>query len=318
MSETLTPVHIPLDLTSIEDAVHASELGSFRRAAAMHHVRPSVVSRRIRNLEDVLGVSLFQRGAQGAKPTDAGLRVLKRARSILDELRHLIRSARTRGLANEGTLRVGIVSSISGSVGRRLLETFFAAHPEVHLDIHEGSHHDQIAAVATDNLDVAFVPGTPATHGCESERVWSERIMVAMPIQHRLAGMAEIAWTDIASEHILVTQTAPGPEVHEFILRHMVGLGHRPYVDAQPVSRETLLTLVGLQRGIALVGEAAATITYSRVTFRPLKGELLTFSMIWSATTLPERLRRALTWEQTAEMAQQARLEIDTGLAIDF
>lgn len=74
-----------IDLKSLEHALLVLDHGSFRKAAESLGVRPSVVSRRVRTLEDAIGVSLFQRQSQGAQPTLAGGKILGRGRVILDE-----------------------------------------------------------------------------------------------------------------------------------------------------------------------------------------------------------------------------------------
>ena len=102
-----------LDLTSLAYAVLVSENGSFRLAGQMLGVRTSAVSRRVRSLEDALGVSLFRRTRRGVQATTAGLRVLKRARSILSDVRALRRTALQNSTGAEGRLRLGVVASVA-------------------------------------------------------------------------------------------------------------------------------------------------------------------------------------------------------------
>ncbi len=97
-----------IDLNALQAALLVLEHGSFRRAALEIGVRPSVVSRRVRSLEDAVGVSLFQRQSQEAEPTLAGGRFLARGRGILDDIGDLERTAGLDGAGAEGRLRVGI------------------------------------------------------------------------------------------------------------------------------------------------------------------------------------------------------------------
>ena len=72
-----------LRLRHIHYFVTASEQGSFRKAAALLHIQESAVSRRIRDLEDRLGASLFHRHPGGVSLTVAGQRFLRRVRVAL-------------------------------------------------------------------------------------------------------------------------------------------------------------------------------------------------------------------------------------------
>jgi len=110
-----------IDLGSLACAVLVLEQGSFRKAAEALQVRPSVVSRRVRGLEDHIGVSIFNRTARGIQATIAGGRILKQARGILSDVAALRGVAAKNGTGTEGQLRFGVVASIASSFARHLL-----------------------------------------------------------------------------------------------------------------------------------------------------------------------------------------------------
>ena len=93
-----------LHLESFEQALVVLEAGSFRQAAQIFAVQPSAVSRRIRALEETIGVSLFQRRTQGAQPTTAGRKILQRVRRVVDEVRLIKRTGQLAGEGREGVL----------------------------------------------------------------------------------------------------------------------------------------------------------------------------------------------------------------------
>lgn len=271
-----------LDLTSIAYAVLVLDQGSFRLAGQILDVRTSVVSRRVRALEDAIGVSLFNQSSKGVQPTLAGKRVLKRARAILAEIEILKRVAVLNGRGEEGRLRFGVVASIAAGFSRQLLSGFLESHPQIELDVTEGSPKESTAAVRSLTMDFALVTGMPLSPGCELEELWNERVMVALPETHPLAALTEIAWEQLAHEHFIVSRVDPGPEIEDYIIRGLADLGRHPVVEQIPVQRETLLGLVGLGQGLSLVGEAEAGIVYPGVVFRPLDHEQLPFAIVWS------------------------------------
>jgi len=284
-----------IDLTALNYALLVLEHGSFRKAAAVLHVRPSVVSRRIRSLEDTIGVSLFQRRSQGAEPTLAGQRILQRGRAIVDDIGQLLRAAHLSSTGSEGSLCVGIVATIAGGTARELLRAFLAAHADIDLQVVEGSPSEHIGAVRALRMDATFVVGSPPAPGCVVEPMWSEPILVALASGHPLATNEPISWSQLAAEHFVVSKADPGPEIQDFIVRKMSDLGYHPVVEPRPVRRGGLIALVGLGRGISLVGAAEADVAYPGVVFRTLEGELLPYNVVWSEQNDNPVLRRFLS-----------------------
>ena len=100
-----------VSLISIAQALLVAEHLSFRQAARVLGARQSAVSRRIRSLEDTLGVSLFERSHGGVRITAAGARFFDRARSALAQLDYAVKTAGAAGRGENGHLRIGIFSS---------------------------------------------------------------------------------------------------------------------------------------------------------------------------------------------------------------
>src|SRR5262249_22372385 len=82
-----------LTLVSVTQALLVGDYLSFRRVATVLGVRQSAVSRRVRELEDELGVSLFERHHAGVRITNAGVRFLQEARAALVQLDQAVKTA---------------------------------------------------------------------------------------------------------------------------------------------------------------------------------------------------------------------------------
>ena len=292
-----------IDLISLQQALLVLDQGSFRKAAQIVQVRPSVVSRRVRALEDSIGVSLFQRQSQGTQPTIAVRRLLAGSRLIIADIESSLQTAQSSGRGEEGSLRLGIVASIASGFSRHLLVSFITSHPDLDYVVMEGSPREHIAAVRALRSDFTFVTGMPLSPGCEVEDLWHERILVALSETHPLASSKEIAWDQLSSERFIVSRVDPGPEIQDYIVRGLADLGRHPVVE-KAVQRETLLGLVGIGQSLSLVGEAEAGVTYPGVVFRPLDREETPFSLVWSAENDNPVFRRFLSTAR-AEAAER-------------
>jgi len=197
-------------LVSISQALLVAEHLSFSRAAQVLGIQQSAVSRRVRALEDKLGVSLFERDASGIRLTEAGRRFFDRSRSALAEIDHAVKAAANAGCGAEGALRIGILSSLSGGFVRELLGAYRETHPAIAIDIVEGSASEHLARISERLLDIAFVAGTSSAPHCDTIVLWEARVFAVLPARHRLADEDTVGWEALKDENFIVSRDAPG------------------------------------------------------------------------------------------------------------
>jgi LysR family transcriptional regulator, hypochlorite-specific transcription factor HypT len=138
-----------MELIWLEDFVALAKTGNFSRAAEMRHVTQPAFSRRIRALEDWLGVTLFERGAQGVTLTAAGETFRGGAEESIRRIQHLCNETREAGSKEARTLHFAATHSLSftffpdwirkvdpdGSLGTvRLISDSMEACEEIMLD----------------------------------------------------------------------------------------------------------------------------------------------------------------------------------------
>jgi DNA-binding transcriptional LysR family regulator len=286
-----------IDLVSVTQALLVAEHLSFSRAAQVLGVRQSAVSRRIRALEDKLGVSLFERDSTGVRLTEAGRRFLERTRPALSEIDHAMKAAASAGRGVEGVIRIGILSSVSSGFMRSLLSHYRCFHPAISIDIVEGSANEHVARITERQIDIAFVTGTPQASHCDTVLLWETRVFAALPGSHALASDDAIHWDSLKDEHFIVSRDPPGPDIHDYIVRRTTVFGRSPAVDRYGVGRETLMHLVALGFGISIASEAATATRYPEVVFRPLATaeDMLPYSAVWLPGNDNPALRRFLS-----------------------
>ncbi len=286
-----------IELSSIKLAMQVSEHLSIRRTATHVGLQSSTVSRRIRALEDKLGVSLFERYNGGVRLTAAGQRFMDRAEVALSSLDYAIKSAAVAGRGAEGRLRIGIFSSLASHFPRAALATFLGRHPNVDVEVIEGAPRVHLAKVRDRRLDVALVTGTPTINDLDVEEFWRERVYVALPADHALACRPAVIWADLRHEHFIVSGQEPGPEIHDYIIRRLAELGHHPSVVRCEAGRENLMHLVALGFGLSLTSEATIATKYPSITFRPISSsdDILPFSAVWCPENDNPALRRFLS-----------------------
>lgn len=274
--------------------VAASEHGSFRQAAAALGVNQSAVSRRIRDLEDEIGASLFIRQSKGVELTLAGQRFLDHSREALNQIGAGAEVVSAIGRGEIGRISVGLSSPISHFLSR-LIRTFGARHDGVRITFAEGDIDMQLMAISQLRMDVAFVPNIEEWQGCDTAPLWSERLFLALPERHHLSGKSELQWSDLERNALLVSEQGPFSGKHERLVRLKSEFGNRLEIQEHKVSPQSLLPLVALGLGVTLVCETRAKASFPELVFRPIVGERISFGAAWSPRNDNPALRRFLS-----------------------
>lgn len=274
---------LEFEIRHLRYLVASAEHGSFRKAAAALHVRESAISRRIRDLEDEVGASLFLRRPDGVSPTLAGQRFLHRVRQALTHIREGTDEVAMIGRAESGLVKVGLFSSLASGFLADLFRCYDENHSNVRADFFEGDTLDHANAIRRFELDVAFVLGSSVWPECETTYLWSEHIFVALSESHHLAAEPELTWDELAKHSFIVQDIGPGKQIREYIIRKIRESGVGPDVDVQHIGRYNVFNLVALGNRVTLVLESETSISIPGVTYRPIQGETAPFSAIWSA-----------------------------------
>ena len=300
---------LPFDMRALQYVLAAAEQMSFSGAARALDMKVSSVSRHVRKFEDNLGISLFERTTSGVRLTNAGTRLLDDIIPILQMAEAVLQQAGAAGRAEDGMVRVGIITTLAGGFLRELIASFRRSYPGVQLDIQDGGRRDHLRAIRARQLDIAFFTGNVPVAGCDVEEFWRERVHVAMTVQHSLAGRNSLDWPELRSERFIVSTMEPGPEVHDYIVRRVADYSTYPDVTYRRVTVETLMHMVAIGEGITLVSEGWTSMRFPDLALRPLTAaeDIVPFSAVWSPASDNPALRRFLSFARDLAARQRVR-----------
>lgn len=145
------------------------------RAAARLHVSQPPLSRQIKDLEDELGVALFERGPQSVRLTSAGKVFLTEAQAVLRRAEEAVQAARVAGGTERGELDVAFAPSLTVQILPETLRLFQKSAPRVRVHLHDLSTEAMVAGLRERALDVALMihPGRKQLRGIVFERTIS-------------------------------------------------------------------------------------------------------------------------------------------------
>lgn len=258
-----------IELVTLIQTLAAARQGSFHKAGEFLHLPASTVSRRVRSLETLIGVKLFDRHRHGIRPTATGEAFLEQIRRILDELDIALVNASTIPQGKMGWLKIGTYVSPSTGHLRAVLSEYKQSFPNVDVQYIEGQRFELIERLNAGAIDVAIVADHFRQGGHDVIPLWKEKVLVALPASHRLASKTSLTWDDLRKVQIFIGRD-PGPELRDHLIAKLKTSGDVPSIHQFDVGRDFSLSLIGIEPEVTLLYEADGGIRHPGVIYREL------------------------------------------------
>ena len=243
-----------MDIYALQAFIEVSEHRSFSLAAASLFLTQPAVSKRIAGLEMELGIKLFDRIGRQVLLTDAGNRLLPKARGLMNDLADLKRLASNLGGTVSGTLVMGTSHHIGLHRLPTPLKTFTSGYPDVRLDIRFMDSETACRAVETGELEIAVVTlPTGDTGKLDLRKVWDDPLAFVVAADHPLAGSRSVDLAELAAyPAVLPVKTTYTRSILDAeIARHNLELT----INMSTNYLETLKMLVSAGQGWSLLPE---------------------------------------------------------------
>jgi DNA-binding transcriptional LysR family regulator len=265
-----------IDLKQLKYFLAVAEEKSFSRAAERLHISQPPLSQQIMKLESELGVRLFARTTRTFELTVAGKALMVEAADLLARMRMTIDTIRQIDRGEVGRLRVGIVGSAMWGPIPSLLEQFQSQFPRVSWTIHEFGPTVQYEALRARQIDVGFWREPKLDdeelkqHNLRQELCFREDVCVAVNEHNPLASRPWIELSDIADQPML-TLALDKSAFPRYLIDCCVKAGFEPTIFQEASEPQTLLAMVGVGLGVALMPETTGRINWPGVIFLPIK-----------------------------------------------
>lgn len=254
----------------------AEEL-NFRRAAERLFMTQPPLTRHIQRLEEILNVKLFERDTGGVTLTAAGATLLIEARALLERsdlslLKDKLARSKTKALC----LRVGVTTSVDTSVFRQLTHECAQQTPALELVVKRDISINLIKSLQKNKLDVALLGLPSETHRLSVEKLYGERMVIAMPSTHALARQKRVSLLELQSDTVFMFARKRNPAYHDHCERVYKQLGFDPRRAIEPDDHHVLIGLVADGHGIGIVPASMCAIRRDGLTYKTLiEGDML-------------------------------------------
>jgi DNA-binding transcriptional LysR family regulator len=238
-----------LDLRLLRAFASVAELGGFSSAASALHITQPALSRRIGDLEAVLGVRLFDRTSRRVRLTSGGEVLLGRSRDLLAGAHALQERAQALKSGSSGILRLGSTSFLLESLVAPFLVRYGERRPDVEVQLYEQGGVRLLEGVLRGDLHLAVV--TAIEPQLASRPLFPWRGLAVVPKTHPLARRRTVEVEELAKEPVLAL-------LPEFILRQIFDAACEtaqldPRVRMESATPQTLVAMARAGYGVAIV-----------------------------------------------------------------
>jgi|TARA_X000000950_G_C13764222_1_gene598190 LysR family hydrogen peroxide-inducible transcriptional activator len=195
-----------MTITQLKYTLSVAEHGNFTTASEKCFVTQPTLSMQVQKLEEELGVTIFNRSTKPLKVTEVGEKVLNQARKIIEE------SSRMDDIISEekgvigGTLKVGIIPTVTSTLLPLFLNIFTKKHKNVKLKIEEFNTETLIDKLVDGSVDCA-IAATPLNNDKILERpLFYEPFVAYVPSHHSLSGNKYLEIDDLSNGNLLILQ----------------------------------------------------------------------------------------------------------------
>ncbi|MFG1943321.1 LysR family transcriptional regulator [Nonomuraea sp. NPDC048826] len=247
--------------------------GSFTAAAELLGYTQSAVSRRIAALERAAGGPLFERLPRGVRLTSAGHLLHRHAAEVLDRLDQAGEELIALHRGSGGTLRVGSFATANADLLPTTLKRFAERRPAIDLRLIEGLSPHLIERLHAGALDMAVISDYLTTPPGELRLIplLADRLLVALPRDHALAGEDEVDLRDLAQESWIEAAPRGQPTL---LLAACSAAGFTPRGGLRVAEWSGKFGFVAAGLGVTLVPELAARAVPPSIVLRRLRGRM--------------------------------------------
>lgn len=246
--------------------------GKIVNAAKALSLTPPAVTLQLKQTEEMLGISLFDRTPDGMRPTAAGLAAIETAQAIEEQLRVLADRIDAIKGVRRGSLRLGVVSTAK-YFAPRIMAAFSQDFPDIEIALTIGNRADTIGALSNHDIDIAIMGRPPKTVPVRASMFGDHPLVIIAPPDHPLVGAKDISKERIAQEKFLVREPGSGTRISLEIFFSDVGW-KLENIGPEMGSNETIKQAVMAGLGIAFISAhtIAAEVESGRLVVLDVEG----------------------------------------------
>ncbi len=273
----------------------AEEL-NYRKASERLFISQPGLSRQIKQLEEMLGVQLFDRDKKHVALTAAGVFFKEEVDFVLNHLELTKSQLNLIDAGKIGELRIGFLGSASNRILPDLLAKLNSQQPLISTSLEELSNAMQVEMIQKDKLDLGFVRMASVPEGLEMKTVLRDSFSLVVPENHPIGTALFSSVNQFKDESFILFSSDYSNLYFEQIMSIYRDAGFSPKIRHKSVHALTIFKLVEIGLGVAIVPTSLKEGYDLKVRFMeiPEISQFTELSAVWKSINRNPALKQAL------------------------
>jgi len=250
--------------------VLAEEL-HYRKASEKLFISQSALSQQIKQLEQYLGHSLFDRNNKRVVLNEAGKLFYKDAVQVIQKMQIAINNVQLLQKGNTGQLGISFVASAMQSILPVLLKQFNSDCPNIKFHLEELTNKEQLLALEKGDIDLGFMRSNQVGQDMMIKSVYKETFTLVLPVAHPMSALDFKHVGELKDEYFILFPNDQSQLYYQQIINLCADQGFTPKLSHRSIHAPTIFKLVENGMGLSIIPTSLATSGNPGVKFIELK-----------------------------------------------
>ncbi|PWT99332.1 MAG: transcriptional regulator [Bacteroidetes bacterium] len=282
---------------TLKNFIKLAETLHFTKASEQVFMAQPALSRQIKQLEQSIGVSLFERDKRNVSLTKAGAYFKIAAQQTIDQLEFAISRTKQIHEGEVGEIKIGYTHSIVQTILPGIVKEIRGRFPGLKTVLREMNNTDQYRDLAERKLDIGFATNIIAPENIKSKVFYKDVFVVVFPRNHPLLKKKSLNISALSNEPFILPHHIDGSDYVHTIESICLDAGFFPNVIHNTASVSSALRLVEAGLGITIEPK------------RSLSGQNLAIKFI-ELNKIPQKAESAMMWSEYTEQEHMPILEL--------
>ncbi|GGH78371.1 DNA-binding transcriptional LysR family regulator [Pullulanibacillus pueri] len=242
-----------MDIRHLQYFIEVAHWKNFTKAANHLYVTQPTISKMVKNLEEELGVELFDRSGKQVELTDAGSLILKQAQSIFHSFQNMTHALDDLRNLKTGHIRIGLPPMIGSRFFPKVIGGFREHYPDVMLQLVEHGAKKIEEEVGNGTLDIGVVLLPTEKDIFHSFSFVKENVMLVVHPEHVLSERHEVYLVELKEEAFILFREDFA--LHDRIIKACLSVGFSPRIVSESSQWDLISEMVAADLGVALLPE---------------------------------------------------------------
>ncbi|MGB0881397.1 MAG: LysR substrate-binding domain-containing protein [Vicingaceae bacterium] len=258
----------------------------FRKAAERLFISQPGLSRQIKQLEEELGIALFERHNRKVELTKAG-EYLKNSLAVnFKQLDDILNHAKLLNKGLDGNLKIGYVGSAMQQLIPELLLQFKKQHPNIIFTLKELDNTQQIQDISNQEIDIGFIRNERVPRGLNMLPLEEETFSLVLPKSHPINETNFRDLSQLKNEPVIFFDSSYSESYYEKVMQIYDSCGFSPLITHYSINASTIFRLVENNLGISIIPTSLKLGYDLNIKFIELKNipQRTRLKAVWSAS----------------------------------